>query len=380
MERGISLAISRFGEAYRDRYRPPAMVRNVLDSIRDCRTEQMGGKMVVCSNCGARHVEYNSCRDRHCPNCQSYRREVWLHDRREELLPVSYFHVVFTLPSALDHIMLTHKKEGYGCLFRASWETLSAFGKKAGVRLGMTAVLHTWGSALAFHPHLHCIVPGGGADAGTGRWRMLPLVKGDKDSSPFLFPVKAMSDMFRAKFMACLSKVVTIPGNIRAQCFRTPWVVFTRPSATGDETVMQYLARYAYRVAIGNSRIKDVTDSGVTFSYKDYAHDGAIREMTLDGVEFMHRYAQHILPDHFVRIRHFGILAPGNRETLARLQKECGTVPVRKRRRRISWAAICVEKGWTTGVCKCCGAHDAHVVLPIEPRPRAPAGVGRRSA
>ena len=381
MDRGVSIAISKFGMAYRAMYSPPSAVTSVLDRIRDCRTESMGGRIATCPQCGSIRIEYNSCRDRHCPNCQGYRRDAWIHDRREELLPVTYFHVVFTLPSALDRVVIENKRHAYASLFRAAWDTVNAFASGAGIKAGMTAVLHTWGSSLTFHPHLHCIVPGGGADLNDGRWRNLPVVSSDNGRSPFLFPVRAMSEMFRAKYMAELSEAVEISQSVRSRCFENAWTVYTRPSATGEDSVLEYLARYAYRVAISNARISGVTDDTVSFTYKDYADGGKVKEMTLGGVEFVRRYAQHILPAHFVRIRHFGFLAPGNRDLLIRLQRECGMTPVRKHRRRVTPAALYGESGWWHwNDCSECGAHNVLVFLPIEPRGRAPSHADKQSA
>jgi len=356
MERGISLAIEKFGPGWFASCHPSRHVCSVLRHIRDCRTEAMGGRQMVCPECGSVHQMWNSCRDRHCPNCQSAPREAWLLSRREELLPVIYFHVVFTLPECLNRFILCHQREAYAALFSAAWLTIKTFGEKKGVRMGMTALLHTWGSSLVFHPHLHCIVPGGGARLDGGHWKNLPQVKDGKDSEPFLFPVKALSTMFRAKWMALFSAAVEIPKEVRKECFAKPWVIYAKAPVCGVDKTLEYIARYAYRVAISNNRILDVSDDAVTFTYKDYADGGKNKKMTLNGDEFVRRYTMHVLPERFVRIRHFGYLAPGNRETLGALQVELGNMPVPRHRKRKSWQTICTIKGLVMNICPECGA------------------------
>ena len=371
MEGGISEALVRFGPDWAARYRPAEHVAKVLQHIRDCRTPALGGRVTACPECGEEDVVYYSCRDRHCPRCQHARREEWLLSRKEELLPQTYFHVVFTVPDVLNGFIYSHQREAYSALFRAAWGTLDAFGEAAGVRLGMTALLHTWGSNLVFHPHLHCIVPGGGMRLDGGGWKTLPQVKcGEKE--PFLFPVKALGDMFRAKYMAELSAVEALPEAVRAQCFGKSWVVYAKSPVSGAESTLEYLSRYAYRVAIGDGRIIAVGDDGVTFEYKDYRDGGRVKVMTLSGVEFLRRYAQHVLPSRFVHIRHYGILAPGSRKTLAALQAELGSPPVAvKGRGRKRWKDIAAARGLVTGICKHCGVGIIVIVEEL-PHVRSP--------
>lgn len=371
MERGISLALEKFGPDWSRRYHPTPHTANALRHIRDCRTEAMGGRMMVCPECGHIHNAWNSCRDRHCPNCQSAPREAWLASRKEELVPVTYFHVVFTLPDCLNGVVLGNMREAYSALFSAAWDTLKVFGEKQGLQPGMTALLHTWGSNLSFHPHLHCIVPGGGYDLRNGHWKNVPQVKDGKGSEPFLFSVKALSPMFRAKWMAAFTSEVAVPEAIRALCFAKAWVVYAKSPVCGVDKTLEYIARYAYRVAISNNRVKSVGDDGVTFEYKDYRNDGTNKLMTLSGVEFIRRYAMHILPERFVRIRHFGFLAPGNRDRLAVLQADLGITPVPKHRKRKSWFVICIAKGLVMNLCQECGAGTLMEVRTI-PRNRSP--------
>lgn len=325
----LALCIERFGEQYIQAYSPVEQVQRTLWRLRHCRTETMGQRLEKCQKCGYEQLTYKSCRDRHCPVCQGAKRLEWTALRKQELLPVTYFHVVFTLPACLNQTMLAFRSEAFASLFEAAWQTLNTFARNKGVQLGVSAVLHTWGSALTFHPHLHCIVTGGGADLKTGKWKNLPWVGRKKDrDEPFLFPVRALSKMFRAKFMESLSAKVHLTSPLREDCFAQQWRVYAKSPFCGPEKVLEYLARYAYRIAISNDRIVSVGPKTVTFKYKDYRNGGAIRTMTLDGIEFLRRYAIHILPKGLVRIRHYGILSPCNREKLASLQISLGVPPV----------------------------------------------------
>lgn len=370
MDRGVSNALGRFLPAFIKKHHPSRHVSVTLSRIRDCRTAVMGGRMMVCPECGQEHVLHNSCRDRHCPNCQSSPRDAWLLSRKEELIPVVYFHVVFTLPDVLYPYILGNMREGYNALFKAAWDTLRSFSDGKGLSMGMTALLHTWGSSLVFHPHLHCIIPGGGLDGG-GKWKTLPQLVEKKGGKPFLFPVKAVGKMFRAMYMAEFTSAVKLPEDIRAKCFAKPWVVFSASPVCGVDKTLEYIARYAYRVAISNERIREVTDTSVTFDWKDYKDNGKVKQMSLDGDEFIRRYAQHILPRHFVRIRHFGILAPGCRDKLRRIQAQLDCQPVPKHRARKTWQDVCRTNGIEIGICPSC--RKGYLIL-IEhfPRIRSP--------
>jgi Putative transposase. len=371
MDRGIPEAIRRFFPSYGQMYRPAPHVSQVLWRIRDCRTEAMGGREVACPECGHVHTEWNSCRDRHCPVCQGARRELWLEDRREELLPTHYLHVVFTLPEELNPWVLASQREGYAALFHAAWDTLAAFAQKQGIQLGMTALLHTWGSALCFHPHLHCIVPAGGRDVKTGRWKSLPWVRDGKGTEAFLFPVRALSAMFKAKYMAAFTSRVKMTEDARQECFARKWVVYAKEPVCGVEHTLEYIARYAYRVALSNRRIQEVTDDAVTFEWKDYRDGGTKKLMTLDGVEFLRRLAMHVLPRGFFRIRHYGFLAPKNRDRLAQMQQQLGTQPVDRSAGRRTWALLAEARGIDIGLCPECGT--AHVLtVAYMPRVRSP--------
>jgi hypothetical protein len=289
----------------------------VLHAIENCRTAILGGHVDACDRCGHRVISYNSCRNRHCPKCQGAARERWLADRTAELLPVPYFHVVFTLPQLVAPLALQNKRVVYGILFRAASETLlevAADPKRMGADIGFLAVLHTWGQNLQHHPHLHCVVPGGGLSPEHDRWI--------SSHNQFLLPVKVLSRVFRGKFLAFLQTAfrkgeLEFHGRLAAlgfdallnQAYRCEWVVYTKPPFGGPEQVLRYLSNYTHRVAISNHRILSMENGNVIFRWKDYAHGNKKKKMTLTACEFLRRFFLHILPRGFVRIRHFGFLA-----------------------------------------------------------------------
>lgn len=348
-----------------------APVRRAFTHMALCRTSALGGHVEVCPECGDMHISYNSCRDRHCPKCQNKEREEWINCRREEIIPVKYFHVVFTLPACLHPVAMAHQSIFYDCMFKAAWVTIMAFANNEGLLAGMTSILHTWGSNLFYHPHIHCIVPGGGVDK-LGVWHHL---KGCKHSD-FLFSVAAMSSKFRGRFMSLLTKRLRVDGividqAIRKQCFSKDWVINSKPPANGVNQVLEYIGRYAYRVAITNSRIQDVTDSQISYDYKNYRKGGKHGVMTMEIDSFLNLLSQHILPDRFVRIRHYGFLSPCNREILRSIQQQLNVPPVPKVRTKKSYLEICIEKGWDIGICKDCNCQRI-ITRTIKPAPRAP--------
>ena len=331
-----------------------APVRKAFTHMALCRTSALGGHVEVCPECGDMHISYNSCRDRHCPKCQNKEREEWINCRREEIIPVKYFHVVFTVPACLHPVAMAHQSIFYDCMFKAAWATIKAFAEEEGLLIGMTSILHSWGSNLFYHPHIHCIVPGGGIDK-RGVWHHL---KGCKHSE-FLFPVAAMSSKFRGRFMSLLTRRlkedgIVIDQAIRKQCFAKAWVINSRPPAKGVGQILEYIGRYAYRVAITNSRILDVTGSQISYDYKMYRKGGKHGVMTMEIDSFLNLLSQHILPDRFVRIRHYGFLSPCNREILRSIQLQLSVPPVPKVREKKSYLDICIEKGWDIGFCKDC--------------------------
>lgn len=273
-----------------------------LRALSNCRTSALGGHIDTCDGCGNLSISYNSCRNRHCPQCQGHKKEEWIQKREQDLLPCSYYHVVFTLPEELNGLAISQPQLIYKALFEAAWATLNQFGKTEGLQLGMIAILHTWGQNLSLHPHLHCIVPGGGLTM-QGKWRK--KVRTDK----FLFPVKALSKVFRAKFVTSLRACGITDRDLMEKLFTKNWVVYAKRPFGGPKQVIEYLGRYTHKVAISNHRIKEVTDQQVRFEYKDYRKGGEKKEMTLANTEFVRRFSMHILPKRFVRIRHYGILS-----------------------------------------------------------------------
>ncbi len=305
--------------------------RRVIGAITACRTAALGGHVERCDDCGAVRISYNSCRNRHCGKCQGAARAEWLAARQAELLPVRYFHVVFTLPPAAAEIAFQNQQTVYGLLMRAAAEALMTLAaERLGARIGLIAVLHTWGQTLTHHPHVHCLVPGGGVTLDGQRWVAC--------KPNFLLSVRALSKTFRRLFLDRLAALfhrgelgffgelapLADPGAFAGRVCalsREPFVVYAKPPFGGPERVLAYLARYTHRTAIANSRIVAVDDDHVAFSYKDYRRGGRSGIMRLAPHEFIRRFLLHVLPDGFHRIRHYGFLAKGDRgETLARVR------------------------------------------------------------
>jgi len=293
----------------------------VLEAIARCRTAALGGHRDQCARCGHQVISYNSCRNRHCPKCQTSARDKWLHQRQQELLPVDYYHLVFSLPHTLVPLMWQNKRRLFSLLFQSSAATLLAVAadpKHLGAEIGFLAILHTWGQTLQPHPHIHCVVPGGGLSPDHRHWL--------SSRFSFFLPVKVLSRVFRGKFVAGLRRAfhrhqlrfygeclplanqknfATFLRTLRQQ----DWIVYAKPPFGGPQHVLHYLARYTHRVAISNHRLLSVSESQVTFRWKDYAHGNKPRTMTLSPQQFLRRFLQHVLPRGFPRIRYFGWLA-----------------------------------------------------------------------
>jgi hypothetical protein len=313
----------------------------VMSAIRNCRTAALGGHLEGCEDCGHLRIAYNSCRNRHCPKCQGAAARQWLAAREADLLPVGYFHVVFTVPAEIADIAFQNKTAVYDLLFQAASETMvtiAADPRHLGVRIGITAVLHTWGSAMTHHPHIHMIVPGGGISLDGKRWI---------SSKPaFLLPVRVLSKLFRRLFLTRLHELHTegrlhffgnqVVMNDRRAFLRylaplrkKNWVVYAKPPFAGPEAVLAYLSHYTHRVAISNRRLISFDETGVTFRYKDYRRDGVDRQrtMTLRPDEFIRRFLLHVLPKGFHRIRHYGLLASAGRKANVALARQLLAVP-----------------------------------------------------
>ncbi len=315
----------------------------VLRALGSCRTSALGGHVDRCSSCGYQAISYNSCRNRHCPKCQAQARKRWLAARELELLGVSYFHVVFTLPQELNPLCKRNAKVLYNLLFRASAETmleLAADPKHLGAEIGFLSILHTWGQNLSLHPHVHCVVPAGGVSPDHGRWV--------HPKYAFFLPVKVLGRVFRQRFVRGLRRAyrlkqlafggqtAPLAGARRFQAFldtlfAQDWVVYAKPSLGGPRTVLRYLGRYTHRVAISNHRLLAFDGERVTFRWKDYAHGNQQRTMTLAAPEFLRRFLQHVLPRGFVRIRQFGYFAsPCRTAGLALARKLLDFVPAQE--------------------------------------------------
>jgi hypothetical protein len=299
--------------------------RRVLWHVARCRTAELGGHVEECDRCGHRRIAYNSCCNRHCPKCQAAARAQWLDQRSAELLPVEYFHVVFTLPHEIGPLALQNRRRIYGMLFQATAEsllTIAADPRHLGAQIGFLAVLHTWGQNLHLHPHVHCVVPGGGLSPDRSRW--IACRPG------FFLPVRVLSRLFRAKFLSFLrdayecrqisfhgqQRYLEEPARFRqlvAALREKEWVVYAKPPFGGPEVVLKYLARYTHQVAISNYRLIAIENDQVHFHWKDYTDGNRPKTMALAGVEFVRRFLLHVVPSGFVRIRHFGFLAHRHR-------------------------------------------------------------------
>jgi len=320
------------GNPFLDRYRGSFGFQQLkaFRAIQSCRTAALGGHIDSCPRCGYQAaISYNSCRNRHCPKCQTQSREHWLAARERELLPTNYFHVVFTVPHELNVLALTNQRPFYDLLFSASAQTLlevAADPKHLGAAIGLISILHTWGQNLLLHPHVHCAIPAGGLSTDHRRWV--------RPRYPFFLPVKVLSRVFRGKFCAGLKRLhrrkrlcCAGPASLLAdskqfrqllrRLHRQDWVVYAKPAFGGPAQVLRYLGRYTHRVAISNHRLLAFDGERVTFRWKDYAHGGKQRKMNLAGIEFLRRFFLHVLPKGFVRIRHFGFLS--NRHRASRL-------------------------------------------------------------
>ena len=371
------------GPAWRSAHagRLPLQQLKVMSAIEHCRTAALGGHVAACGDCGHWRIAYNSCRNRHCPRCQGNAARTWLAEREADLLPVGYFHVVFTLPTRIADIALQNKAVLYALLFQAASETMmtiAADPRHLGARIGITAVLHSWGSALTHHPHVHMIVPGGGLSPDGQRWI---------SSRPaFLLPVRVLGKLFRRLFLTRLLALfdadrLAFRGQLAPLADRRAflrylapvrsrrWVVYAKPPFAGPKAVLAYLSRYTHRVAISNRRLLAFDERGVTFRYKDYRRDTAHQQqvMTLGTDEFIRRFMLHVLPRGFHRIRHYGLLASSNRKaSLARARDLLNVIPTP--------AAEVQESGPVTPPpCPCCGGQM--VVIQILPRwcqPRGP--------
>lgn len=351
--------------------------RKAVNAILNCRTAALGGHLDACTGCGTLSVSYNSCRHRACPKCQWPAQVRWVQKRMGELLNTQYFHIVFTVPHMLNPLFLSNDVALYNLLMRCAWETLDQLARQEqwlGAQTGMLAVLHTWGQKLDFHPHVHCVVPGGGV-LSDGSWK--PARKG------FFIPVRLLSALFRGKFLAALQQMrrtgdLEYHGSAAAlveagafksllkDLYKTGWVVYAKAPMGGPEQVLKYLGRYTHRIAIRNRRILSVADGKVTFTYKDRQDNDREKVLTLDAGEFVRRFLLHVLPARFHKIRHFGLLAIRNRKTkLLAAQLELAPAPTDL---CLSAGIVAIVQPTANPCCPVCGSNTQVMLEALPPK------------
>jgi hypothetical protein len=356
-----------FGPAFLEGRQLPPHHRKTMADIAACRSATLGGHIDQCDHCGHVSISYNSCRNRHCPKCQDLKKEQWLLDREQELLDVGYFHVVFTIPAALNPLVRFNQKEVYNILFRAVSETLlelAAQPKYLGAQIGFITLLHTWGQNLMDHPHIHCIVPGGGLSFDGLRW--VPSRK------KFFIPVKVLSKKFRGKFLAFLKtaygegrlkfgasiEALRMGSNFRQlldKMYQTNWVVYCKPPFKTPWHVLRYLGRYTHRVAISNERIVAIDTNQVSFRWRDYKDNRQEKLMTLEAAEFIRRFLLHVLPLRFVKIRYFGIFSNRNRKLKIKHCQQLLKMQPKIQNHLSTLELIKKLLGFDPSVCPCCG-------------------------
>lgn len=341
--------------------------KRMLRALADCRTIALGAHQIACKACGTVQLACNSCRNRNCPNCQSRDRESWLSARTEELLPVSYFHLVFTLPDTLNDLCLHRPKVMYSLLFESIWYTINKLGKDKrwiGAQVGMIAILHTWGSNLSLHPHLHCMVPAGGLDI-KGNW------KHSKSKGKYLFNRGVMGSIFRARFVKLMRKAIQkgnlpkVEAELFKKLFEKEWITYAKRPFHQAQQILNYIGRYSHKIAITNHRLLEVSHEKVKFSYKNYRKGGQQEEMTLPVKEFIRRFAMHIVPYKFVRIRHYGILSNRNKKQALKAARMALGKPIITPSSKGSKPVLAANE--QPHFCSCCKKVTVHLILDILP-------------
>ena len=315
-----------FGDDYRANHGLSPAQYKAMSAIRNCRTSILGGHIDSCPSCGYEKPSYNSCRNRHCPKCQTLSKERWIDARKADLLDIGYFHVVFTVPGELNSLIYNNQRDCYNLLFRSVSETLQQLArdkKYLGASIGHTAVIHTWGQNLSFHPHIHCIVPSGGLNA-LGKWQ--------PSRKKFFLPVRVLSRKFRGKFLSLLKlQMPELAQDLLNVCYQKEWVVYCKPPFKNAACVVEYLGRYTHRVAISNNRILKIDNDAVSFKWRDYRDSSRFKEMSLHAQEFIRRFLMHVLPSGFTKIRHYGFLSSRGKQKKLRICKlQTGTKLVPK--------------------------------------------------
>ena len=321
----IKTIFTTYGPTYKKKYKLSKEQWNVYNAIINCKTSRLGIHIITCDKCGHKEIALNSCRNRHCPNCQAYAREKWIEAENSNILDCPYYHVVTTIPDTLNEIILYNKKTCYDILFKATSESILELAKDPkwlGAKVGITSILHTWGQTMQFHPHIHSIVTGGGLS--NNKWI--------ESKENYLFKVQVLSSLYRGKFLSMLKQAkLEFPkdkqyledpfefNKFLAPLYEKTWITYIEPPKGSPENVIEYIGRYAFRVAISNERIKDISDGNVTFEYKDYKDNSKIKEITIRAEEFIRRFLMHVLPDKFTKIRHYGLLSNRNKKSIVKL-------------------------------------------------------------
>ena len=361
--------IKKYGEEYKEKHKMMPHIAKTMGAIEKCRTEKLGYHEDVCDECGYRKISYNSCRNRHCPKCQSIARAKWVEEREAEILNVKYFHVVMTIPSELYMIAYQNQSKVYKILFKATAETLEELArdkKYLGAEIGFMEVLHTWGQTLVYHPHIHCIVPAGGIDK-IGKWR--------NSRKKFFIPVKVLSRKFRGKFLYYLKeeKLEFYGKNeylnnkqnfdeLMSKMYNKEWISYCKPPFENAKSVIKYLGRYTHRVAISNERIVSEENGEVTFKYRDYKDNNKMKEMTVKAEEFIRRFLMHILPPGFMKIRHYGLLGNRNKKTKLAVCKKLTNTTSPVKPKLTTLEILKKTLGVDFNICPMC--HKGHLMSP----------------
>lgn len=363
----IADVISRFGQEYIEQRSPHAYTLRVFDALSKCRTIALGGHKERCDCCGRERISYNSCGNRHCPKCLAGKQAVWVEDRMKGTFEVKHYHVVFTVPEVLNHICLLDSRSFYNALFRNVWDTLCTFGySHYGVESGAICVLHTWGQNLSLHPHIHCIVPATGLN-------LKGKLKNIGKSGKYLYPERMLSTTFKGKMMQSIKAQLQIKGvltqhqSVINAAYKKQWVVDSEPSFASPEHVVKYLGQYIHRIAISNQRLLNVDKHGVTFMHKDYRDGARKKPITLPGVEFLRRFAMHILPYRFVKIRYFGVYGSRYKALVKQQTKDKIVIPVAE----TSQERLLRLTGFDVYQCPHC-KNGCMVTIEILPRIRSP--------
>ena len=383
MKTPITKAFENFSDQYLALYSATIQQHKVIDCIKVCKTEKLGYNVQVCEDCGSIHTHYNSCSNRHCPNCQAINKDRWILAKQNDVLPVKYHHTVFTIPADLRMLFLFNKKLLYNLLFKCVWETIESFSEdprnRIEAKMGMIAILHTWKQNLDYHPHLHCIIPSGGITV-NNKWKSSPTL-GD-----YLFNTEALALTFRGKFLWYLkdyfkkSKLqfwnlqdqtqLEYFYQLKEKLYHKQWVVYSKKSFNNEQSVFEYLGRYTHKIAISNARIKSVTDKSVSFEYTDRADDYKKKIRTVEGVKFIKLFLQHVLPERFMKIRNYGFLSSRNKtKMLKNLHDYFELPPYEKPQKILVFALMKLIYKVDIGVCKHCGGKLR--LIESKARPRA---------